>query len=287
VFADEYPDIVFENEASFGKPCVIEFPSSETDGSLRVTSERAVDFGPIEAVRRRENTVRFTSAQVAAIRSAAQPGLTLVVGPPGTGKTDVAVQIISNLYHAHPRQTILFLTHSNQALNQLFEKIIALDIEPRHLLRLGHGEEDLDAEERYSKAGRVESYLDRRRELLALVQKLAEALDIPGDFGYTCDNARLFFIAHVRMRWEPYYRRIVGGEVGVVDVVTGFPFSKFFVVDTPLFASADGDVAAAIRVAEGCYRYIERIFDELCDIQPFELLRNNAERSNYLLTNQA
>ncbi|KAJ2793615.1 hypothetical protein H4S07_006997, partial [Coemansia furcata] len=29
------------------------------------------------------------------------------------------------------------------------------------------------------------------------------------------------------------------------------------------------------------------IFDELCDIQPFELLRNNPERSNYLLTNQA
>ena len=33
-----------------------------------------------------------------------QPGLTLVVGPPGTGKTDVAVQIISNLYHNFPEQ---------------------------------------------------------------------------------------------------------------------------------------------------------------------------------------
>ncbi|KAJ2353038.1 hypothetical protein GGH92_000916 [Coemansia sp. RSA 2673] len=279
-FADEYPDIVFDEV--FGKPCVIEFPSLDAGGSLRVTSEPAVDFGPIESIRRKENTVRFTSAQVAAIRAASQPGLTLVVGPPGTGKTDVAVQIISNLYHAHPRQTILLLTHSNQALNQLFEKIIALDIEPRHLLRLGHGEEDLDAEERYSKAGRVESYLERRRELLALVQKLAEALDIPGDFGYTCDNARLFFIAHVRMRWEPYYRRI--SEMDVENVVAEFPFTRFF--DIPIFASTN-DRIAAIRVAEGCYRYIESIFDELGDIQPFELLRNNSERSNYLLTNQA
>ncbi|KAJ2259755.1 hypothetical protein GGI01_003439 [Coemansia sp. RSA 376] len=278
-FADEYPDIVFDEV--FGKPCVIEFPSLDAGGSLRVTSEPAVDFGPIESIRRKENTVRFTSAQVAAIRAASQPGLTLVVGPPGTGKTDVAVQIISNLYHAHPRQTILLLTHSNQALNQLFEKIIALDIEPRHLLRLGHGEEDLDAEERYSKAGRVESYLERRRELLALVQRLAEALDIPGDFGYTCDNARLFFIAHVRMRWEPYYRRI--SAMDVENVVAGFPFTRFF--DIPIFTSSDR--AAAIRVAEGCYRYIESIFDELGDIQPFELLRNNSERSNYLLTNQA
>lgn len=35
---------------------------------------------------------------VAAIRSAMDYGLTMVVGPPGTGKTDVAVQIISNWY---------------------------------------------------------------------------------------------------------------------------------------------------------------------------------------------
>ena len=45
------------------------------------------------------NAVPFTSTQVEAIRSGMQPGLTLVVGPPGTGKTDVAVQIISNIYH--------------------------------------------------------------------------------------------------------------------------------------------------------------------------------------------
>jgi len=60
-----------------------------------------------------------------------------VVGPPGTGKTDVAVQIISNIYHNFPEQRTLIVTHSNQALNQLFEKIIALDVDERHLLRLG------------------------------------------------------------------------------------------------------------------------------------------------------
>ena len=46
----------------------------------------------------------FTPTQLEAIRSGMQPGLTLVVGPPGTGKTDVAVQIISNLYHNFPEQ---------------------------------------------------------------------------------------------------------------------------------------------------------------------------------------
>ncbi len=61
----------------------------------------------------------FTPTQVEAIRSGMQPGLTMVVGPPGTGKTDVAVQIISNLYHNFPDQRTLLVTHSNQALNQV------------------------------------------------------------------------------------------------------------------------------------------------------------------------
>ncbi len=80
-----------------------------------------------------------------------QPGLTLIVGPPGTGKTDVAVQIISNLYHNFSEQRTLIVTHSNMALNQLFEKIMALDIKEQHLLRLGRGEELLDTNKDFSR----------------------------------------------------------------------------------------------------------------------------------------
>lgn len=97
------------------------------------------------------NTIPFTPTQIEAIRSGTQPGLTLVVGPPGTGKTDVAVQIISNLYHNFPNQRTLIVTHSNQALNQLFEKIMTLDIDERHLLRLGHGEEALETDKDFSR----------------------------------------------------------------------------------------------------------------------------------------
>ncbi|KAJ2661504.1 hypothetical protein IWW48_002371 [Coemansia sp. RSA 1200] len=281
----------------FAKPCIVELPVG-SDGVLRVTSEPPVNRGPIELRRPRQNTVRFTAAQVSAIRSACLPGLSLLVGPPGTGKTDVAVQIIANLYHAHPAQKILLVTHSNQALNQLFEKIIALNIEPRHLLRLGHGEEELDAEERYSKAGRVESFLERRLELLAEVQQLADSMDVRGDYGYTCDNARLFFITQVRLRWEAFYRKAVAqvdqdsADAGRF-VVDGFPFALFFenALGHSVFgAAADAASSTAsdlLEVAAGCFRYIESIFDELADIQPFELLRSSADRSNYLLTNQA
>lgn len=62
--------------------------------------------------------------QIGAIISGVQPGLTMVVGPPGTGKTDTAVQILNLLYHNCPSQRTLIITHSNQALNDLFEKIM-------------------------------------------------------------------------------------------------------------------------------------------------------------------
>lgn len=46
-------------------------------------------------------------------------------------------------------QLLLFFV--KQALNQLFEKIMALDIDERHLLRLGHGEEALETEKDFSR----------------------------------------------------------------------------------------------------------------------------------------
>ena len=63
------------------------------------------------------NDIRFTPVQVSAIRSGLSPGLTTIIGPPGTGKTDVAVQIIANLYHSFPTQRTVIVTHSNAALN--------------------------------------------------------------------------------------------------------------------------------------------------------------------------
>lgn len=65
------------------------------------------------------NSVPFTPTQVEAIRAGMHPGLTMIVGPPGTGKTDVAVQIISNLYHSYPDQRTLLVTHSNQVIPPL------------------------------------------------------------------------------------------------------------------------------------------------------------------------
>ena len=45
------------------------------------------------------------------------------------GKTDVAVQILSNLYKTNPKEKTLLVTHSNQALNHLFDKLVKLDVD--------------------------------------------------------------------------------------------------------------------------------------------------------------
>ena len=52
------------------------------------------DPGPYPERARKTNSVRFTPVQVGAILAGTNEGLTQVVGPPGTGKTDTAVQII-------------------------------------------------------------------------------------------------------------------------------------------------------------------------------------------------
>ena len=47
------------------------------------------------------------------------------------------------------------------------------------------------------------------------------------------------------------------------------------------------DRKGAMTIAEGCYRHIEKMFNELEDVRPFELLRTSRDRSNYLLTKEA
>ena len=59
-------------------------------------------------------------------------------------QTDVAVQIIANLYHSFPTQRTVIITHSNAALNDIFDKVMARgDVDERYILRLGSGEWNL------------------------------------------------------------------------------------------------------------------------------------------------
>jgi intron-binding protein aquarius len=114
------------------------------------------------------------------------------------------VQAIATLYHNFPGQRILLVTHSNQALNDLFEKLLERDVPQHQLLRLGAGEKELATEADFSKWGRVNHALSRRLELLGQVQALAGSLGVPGDVGYTCETAEYFCLHHVTSRVEGF-----------------------------------------------------------------------------------
>ena len=73
------------------------------------------------------------------------------------------------LYHNCPGQRTLLITHSNQALNDLFEKLLERDVPERYMLRLGMGEQELASDKDFSTIGRVNDMLARRLLLLAKV----------------------------------------------------------------------------------------------------------------------
>ncbi|KAI8818102.1 uncharacterized protein EV422DRAFT_602692 [Fimicolochytrium jonesii] len=265
----------------------------EGDDAILVRTYTPVNNGPYPEDLPKKNAVRFTVTQVEAIHAGTSPGLTLVVGPPGTGKTDVAVQIISNLYHNYPEQNTLIITHSNTALNQLFEKIAALDIDPRHILRLGHGQEDLDLADANSwgKYGRVNAFLEKRVQLLGEVDRLAQCLEIPGAHGYTCETAGYFYTYHVKSLWDPYIRRLYQLRDKAAeereDVFSLFPFQAFFADAPQPLLPDDATYDERLETLEGCWRHIQNVFDELEEIRAFELLRSGYDRSNYLLVKEA
>ncbi|KAG0422808.1 hypothetical protein HPB47_001399 [Ixodes persulcatus] len=212
--------------------------AEETRGKekILVTPHVAKSRGPYPSERAKKNAVPFTPTQVEAIRAGMQPGLTIIVGPPGTGKTDVAVQIISNLYHNFPDQRTLLVTHSNQALNQLFEKIMMLDMDERHLLRLGHGEEALETEKDFSRYGRVNYVLGKRLQLLEEVSRLQESLGVTGDVSYTCETAGYFYLYQNLAEAEYVvavftYMRLLGYPAERISILTTYNGQKHLIRD--------------------------------------------------------
>eukprot|EP01132_Coremiostelium_polycephalum_P002420 gene2420-2988_t len=220
------------------------------------------------------NKIKFTPTQVKAIISGTSQGLTLIVGPPGTGKTDVAVQIISNIYHNYPNQRTLIVTHSNQALNQLFEKIYQLDINERYLLRLGHGHKQLNTDKDFTKSGRIDFMLNLRLKQLYQVDCLAKSMNILDDVSYTCETACHFYSYRVLSKWEEFQSNC--------QYFKNHPdFSN-----QPLF-SGDKSYEENRKITLNLWNYIENIFKELEECKVFELLKSPTDRFNYLLLKQS
>lgn len=255
---------------------------------LTVRSYQPRNTGPYPVDQPKKNQIRFTSKQTQALLTGVQPGLSLIVGPPGTGKTDVATQLINLLYHNFPSQRILLIAHSNQALNQLFQKITALDIDQRHLLRLGHGEEELDTEASFGKAGRVKSFMENRQMLLAEVNRLASSIGAEGAHGSSCETADYFNQVFVRPAWKSFWSRLNSPDITAEEVSQAFPFKKYFGnAPVPDLFPSTANIEQCRELASGCEYHINKIFTDLESIRPFEVLRSPRDQANHLLVKEA
>ncbi|KAK5309031.1 hypothetical protein LTR70_010661 [Exophiala xenobiotica] len=256
--------------------------------TMKVSSYHPRNTGPYPEDQHKKNQVRFTSKQVQALVTGSQPGLSLVVGPPGTGKTDVATQLINLLYHNFPQERILLVAHSNQALNQLFQKIVALDIDSRHLLRLGHGEGELDTEESFGKAGRVESFMDNRRVLLGEVNRLAASIGAEGAHGNSCETADYFHQVFIKPAWSRFWAQAESVGVDRATIAQAFPFKKFFSnAPVPDLFPSTASLEQCREIAQGCQYHIDKIFTQLDAVRPFEILRHSRHEANHLLVKEA
>jgi len=257
----------------------------ELEKKIKVVPLKPENRGPYPENQPKLNSVPFTATQVEAIRAGMQPGLNVVVGPPGTGKTDVAVQIIANLYHSYPEQRTLIVTHSNMALNQIFEKIMALDVDERHMLRLGRGEKDLDSDKNMSRYGRVNYILKDRQALLGEIGRLADTLEGVDTTQFTCETAGHFQLYHVQSRWEKFTAAVTGAK-DAAAVQAAFPFHDFFATaPQPVFKGSTFE--EEMETANGCMRHIDDLFAKLKEYRAFEILHRGRDRSNYLLVHEA
>ncbi|EAN30879.1 AAA domain protein [Theileria parva strain Muguga] len=294
--------------------------------------------------------VKFVSRQVESIIGGTMEGLTVIMGPPGTGKTDVVSQIISILFNNYEHEKIVICTHSNFALNDIFTKLVKNElIDEHYMVRLGHSDLEVDNMGHFSKFSRVNYILQRRLDLLEVIKTLKEQIKVVGDYECSIQYSLTFlqyfltnnqdsnncYLNSAQIGHEKVNEDVVNNvndaedESGMLEVLdrtklTQEGLDNFFKLGIE-FPYTLKDVKKLYNQVQKCYaletncsnevngeefkhsgdeadkesckedlngqlsqlkkKFIERLYEMLFELLPFEILRNNRDRMKYLVEN--
>ena len=203
--------------------------------------------------------IKFNEKQIEAINLGIKEGLCLIKGPPGTGKTDIAVEIINYLYKNKKNEKILIITHSNNVLNEICQKLILCGIvDIKHLLRLGQGNKNIILNDNntnidLSLDGQINYALEKRKNFL---QKFLETMisnNIKIYNEYTCQSA-----------------------LALLD----FYFAK-------KNDNSSKNELLQKNIETKMNLTLDQIISELNQYLIYELLRDQTERKNYIISTQS
>ena len=221
---------------------------------LNKENKTDINNNKINDIKISNKKIKFNENQIEAIKLGIQEGLSLIKGPPGTGKTDIAIEIINYLYQNKKNERILIITHSNNVLNDICKKIIEAGIvDIKHLLRLGQGNKIFEFNEKeidLSLEGKINYVLEKRKIFL---QKFLECMinnNIKVYNEYTCQSA-----------------------LALLD----FYFIK----------NENKNISIQKNIEKYFNLTLSQIISELKSYLVYELLRDQQERKNYIISSQS
>lgn len=247
------------------------------EGSICAHSAYREDSLNLKLHSKFSSNLSFQHKQIEAIMAGTFPGLTLITGPPATGKTSVAVQIIKSIYHNFKKERTLVITHNNQTLDLIFENLSQYpNLKSHQVLRLGSGEEKLLGKDRsqFTAMGRVESINTFRHSLFEKVQQLVICLGLEGkgDFTDSCDSCLAFYHNHVLPALENC-------------TSDNFPFRNFFYEYGEKITNESSFLKES-ELRDACL-IIRQLFEDIRELRPYEIISNARQKANLLLARDA
>ncbi|KAF2205315.1 P-loop containing nucleoside triphosphate hydrolase protein [Delitschia confertaspora ATCC 74209] len=114
--------------------------SSETESSIQPSSIvkeiQSMDDTDLQSVLGTPKPVELDDAQRESFLTGLKKKLSLIQGPPGTGKSFIGALLAKTL-HDHTEETILVITFTNHALDQILEDLLDIGIAADSIVRLG------------------------------------------------------------------------------------------------------------------------------------------------------